>query len=556
MKKLILTAMLTGFAVMTVSAQNAENGQRRPRFQYDQQHPDVHDPVIARENGKYYIFATGMNVGCMSSTDMKNWQMEKNVLPETPGWAMEAIRGYRGHTWAPDISYHDGFWRLYYSCSAFGKNTSVIGLAINKTLDPSSPEYQWIDKGKVVQSVPGTDNWNAIDPNLIVDSKGTPWLTWGSFWDGIQIAKLDKNYQTLKSKPKTIARRFYRRAPSDEARKLAQEAPDAGANAIEAPFIIYNDGYYYLFVSWDFCCKGERSNYKTVVGRSKKVNGPYVDSKGVKMEEGGGDILMQRDSVYYGMGHCAACQFDGQWYMVAHGYARAYNGGSKLLIKKMDFVNGWPVMGEDVVASPLPTDKLKGKTINVIGDSYVANHRRPKEESWHWKVAQAHGMTYNNYGRNGCCVAFDRTNDKFGKALKDRYVQMSDSADIILIIAGHNDAGMVKNNADSLAMFRDSLDYLLTNLQEKYPQAGIGYVTPWYVDRPGFEGVVRTIKEVCRRHWIPVLDNYSSDCVIKVRDAEFRKKYFQGENDTAHLNAAGHDLFMHVGENFLSRLIR
>ena len=36
---------------------------------------------------------------------------------------------------------------------------------------------------------------------------------------------------------------------------------------------------------------------------------------------------------------------------------------------------------------------LYGKTINIIGDSYVANHRRPKEETWHSMVASKYGMT-------------------------------------------------------------------------------------------------------------------------------------------------------------------
>lgn len=45
------------------------------------------------------------------------------------------------------------------------------------------------------------------------------------------------------------------------------------------------------------------------------------------------------------------------------------------------------------------------EVLNVIGDSYVANHRRPKEEAWHYKMASQLGLKYNNYGRNGSCVA-------------------------------------------------------------------------------------------------------------------------------------------------------
>lgn len=199
---------------------------------------------------------------------------------------------------------------------------------------------------------------------------------------------------------------------------------------------------------------------------------------------------------------------------------------------------------------------LYGKTIHVLGDSYVENHQRPYSEAWHALVAEKNQMTYRNFGRNGGCVAFDRSREGFGPSLLVRYKDMPDDADLILIIAGHNDAGTIQNSADSLQMFCDSLDLLLTRLQEKYPQAAIAYVTPWYVDRDGFRPTVRTIRQVCRKHRVPVLRNYRKSCIIKVRDAEFRKKYFQGPNDTAHLNRAGHELFLPVGEKFLQKVMK
>ncbi|MBQ9641048.1 MAG: SGNH/GDSL hydrolase family protein [Bacteroidaceae bacterium] len=197
-------------------------------------------------------------------------------------------------------------------------------------------------------------------------------------------------------------------------------------------------------------------------------------------------------------------------------------------------------------ASPLCAQQV----LNIIGDSYVANHRRPKEEAWHYKMATNLGLTYNNYGRNGSCVAFDRTHDgkyNFGPAMWVRYKEMDPTADYVIIIAGHNDAGKVNDNPDSLRMFCDSLEALITGIQQLCPKAKIGYVTPWYVDRPGFQSVCKTIKKVCKRHHIPVLWNYTSKCVIQVRNDDFRRQYFQGPNDTAHLNAAGHDLFLPIG---------
>ena len=527
---------------------------RRPRFVFDSTNPDVHDPVMACCDGKYYIFATGQGVGTMSSDDMMTWQPGPSAMPEVPQWAIDSVPGYRGHTWAPDIQYYNGKWYLYYSCSTFGKNGSAIGLMTNSTLNPESADYKWTDQGVVVRSVKNRTNWNAIDPNMIVDGKGNPWLTWGSFWDGIQLVKLGKDFKTPKGKIKTIARRYMRnnmkQLVSKEDMERANQAPDAGANAIEAPFIIKEGKYYYLFVSWDYCCKGVNSNYKVAVGRSKKVEGPYLDSKGKDMAVGGGDIIAERDDDFYGIGHSSAYKFDGQWYFMAHGYSRADNGASKLVIKKMHFnEEGWPVLDERV-----KRDVMEGLNINVIGDSYVANHRADKSESWHAKVAKAHNMTYRNYGRNGGAVAFDRTKDGFGKALSQRYVDMDNNADIVLIIAGHNDACLIGNSTDSLQIFRDSLDHLLTNLEKKYPKAQIGYVTPWFVDTPGFSQVCEVIRDVCFKHDVPVQDNYNEWSVIKVRDSDFRKKYFQGANDHAHLNNAGHDLFQPAGDAFVRRL--
>ncbi len=202
------------------------------------------------------------------------------------------------------------------------------------------------------------------------------------------------------------------------------------------------------------------------------------------------------------------------------------------------------------------------KVLNVIGDSYVANHRKPASETWHYKLSQEKGFVYNNYGRNGSCIAFDRTHDgkwNFGPAMWQRYVAMDPSADYVIIIAGHNDADMVAravNNPrqykDSLNMFRDSLNTLIKGIRNLCPKAKIGFVTPWYVDRPGFADVCKIIKKVCKKQHVALLWNYDEKCIIKVRDEQFRKTYFQGGKgtDNAHLNNSGHDKFLPVAREW------
>ncbi|MDR0574964.1 MAG: family 43 glycosylhydrolase, partial [Tannerella sp.] len=181
------------FTVSLLALPFVSSGQEEGRIR-------MHDPVMIKHKDKVYIFATGRGVTVWSSTDMKSWTREKSVFETTPQWAVDAMaqyaakdtsmRPFRGDFWAPDISFHNGLYHLYYSASAFGKNTSCIGYATNKTLDPNDPDFKWVDHGPAVCSTPIKDNWNAIDPNLQYGEDGFPYLIWGSFWDGLQIVRL------------------------------------------------------------------------------------------------------------------------------------------------------------------------------------------------------------------------------------------------------------------------------------------------------------------------------------------------------------------------------
>ena len=123
------------------------------------------------------------------------------------------------------------------------------------------------------------------------------------------------------------------------------------------------------------------------------------------------------------------------------------------------------------------TGSLKGKQIGVIGDSYVRNHVGKIEDTWHYKFAQKHQMQYFNYGRNGNCIALDL--ERWGPGMYQRYKDMKDSLDYIIVIAGHNDA--VRERLDSIGMdtFRERLGLLCSGLIERYPNAMIFFFTPW-----------------------------------------------------------------------------
>ncbi|QIA06573.1 arabinan endo-1,5-alpha-L-arabinosidase [Draconibacterium halophilum] len=309
----------------------------------------VHDPVMIKENDTYYLFCTGWGVSVWSSTDMVNWTEEKPVFKDTPKWALEAVEGFKGHIWAPDIAFLNDQYYLYYSVSSFGKNTSCIGLATNKTLDPNDPDFEWIDHGKVIQSFPGKTNWNAIDPNLIVDKDGTPYMSFGSFWDGLKLVKLTPDAKTVAENLNDIPTIASRKSSSYEPNPTSVDdnPVDAGANAIEAPFIFKKGDYYYLFASIDYCCKGVESTYKMIVGRSKEIPGPYLDKEGKDMATGGGNIILQGNKNWHGVGHNSAYTFNGKDYLVYHAYDANDNGAPKLQIKELEWdSNDWPAVKE------------------------------------------------------------------------------------------------------------------------------------------------------------------------------------------------------------------
>ena len=348
MRNSFISLMLLALNTPLVS-QGQQHHKERVPFVTDT--PMVHDPVMAYEDSTYYIFATGMGIQKMTSVDCKKWMVHTEpVMSVIPQWAHDSVPGFTHHVWAPDVIRWHGRWWMAYSCSTFGKNDSAIGLVSTRKLASGL----WDDEGCIIASREGRDNWNAIDPNFVIDDNDQPWLVWGSFWDGIQLARLDTTMHIAKGcRPQTVARRFNL---GNEANKQAlpinpnppknPTSDFAGPNAIEAPFIFKHAGYYYLFVSWDYCCQGSKSNYRVAVGRSKTVDGPYLDRNGIDMRYGGGNIFIEGDKKNFeAAGHCAVYHIDGRDVFICHGYSIAHHGASILVQRPISWTSdGWPTL--------------------------------------------------------------------------------------------------------------------------------------------------------------------------------------------------------------------
>jgi arabinan endo-1,5-alpha-L-arabinosidase len=300
----------------------------------------VHDPVLIREGATWHVFSTGFGEGEQgliahrTSPDRRVWTKAAAPFERLPAWAVQAIPGAK-NLWAPDISFVNGRYRLYYSVSTFGSNRSAIGLATSPTLDPAKPGYGWRDEGLVVQSRPG-DDYNAIDPNLIVDAQGNQWLALGSFWTGLKLFRLDP----ATGKP---------RDPAAKPIALASRPVPAGApSIIEAPFVFRHGDWYWLIASYDYCCKGVNSTYYTVIGRSKTVEGPYRGKDGSSMLQGGGTVLLRADlqekQRFRGPGHAGHYRdADGTDHLVYHAYDRQARGAPTLRMARLNWgADGWP----------------------------------------------------------------------------------------------------------------------------------------------------------------------------------------------------------------------
>ncbi len=271
----------------------------------------VRDPsMIKTSNGTYYVFSTSIatpykGLEMRSSTDRIHFSNAGFVFKTLPSWT-NAYDGNTGNFWAPDISYHNGKYWLYYAVSTFGSEHSAIGLATSTTAAPGS----WADQGIVFTS-DSSSGFNAIDPALVIDGSGQYWLSLGSFWDGIHLIQIDPTTGKQLGSNHT----FYH---------LAERL--ITSHGIEASYIYPHGGYYYLFASVDTCCDAN-ATYHIIVGRATNITGPYIDEGDINMLQGGGTIVLSTHNNITGPGG-ESVMHDGDNDLIDYQYHDANNGGS------------------------------------------------------------------------------------------------------------------------------------------------------------------------------------------------------------------------------------
>jgi len=319
-------------SILTVAAQSSSNAPV-PTPTFGSRGVTAHDPsTIVKDGNEFRVFYTGRGVPSYHSKDLVNWSRGPAVFTNAPAWKNEAVPQNRGTDfWAPDLMHIGDRWLLYYSVSSFGSRASAIGLATNPTLDPSDPKFKWTDEGMIIRTSL-TNNYNAIDPAVFLDTNGELWLCFGSYWSGIKLVQLD---------PKT-------------GKRLAPDSPIyslAHTNEIEASYLYQHGDYYYLFVNWGQCCQGANSTYNIRVGRSTKVTGPYLDQDGTDMLAGGGTLLLGSMGRFIGPGHAGIISDHGtNWLSFHYESDPTSNGRSTLAMLPLQWsTNGWPEVNTNSV---------------------------------------------------------------------------------------------------------------------------------------------------------------------------------------------------------------
>lgn len=275
--------------------------------------PGIHDPsTVVRCNGKFYTYGTG-----------------GSSLVSDDGWSWKRGAPLPRRGLAPDVIHIGDRYYLYIAANIGAQPKAAINMIWNKTLDQDSPDYKW-EEGGVVASSDGVEDCNAIDPGVFLDpNDGRLWLVYGSYFGYIRLVELD---------PKTGKRRN----PNDQPRNLAINC--------EASDMMYHDGWYYLLATHGSCCRGADSGYNIRVGRAKKVTGPFLDSEGIDMIQGGGKLFLGSGGRVIGPGHFGLLDLgDGVQKFSAHYEADLDKGGASVLdIRPLQWKDGWPVAGDNL----------------------------------------------------------------------------------------------------------------------------------------------------------------------------------------------------------------
>ena len=325
MKRLLL---MEAFIAISISLMAGEPSKtyKNPVVNYSLPDPTV----IEAEDGYFYLYATEdiRNLPIHRSKDLVNWESVGTAFTTETRPTFEP----KGNLWAPDINKIGDKYVLYYSMSRWGGGwTCGIGVAT-----ANCPAGPFKDHGMMFRSNEiGVQN--SIDPFYIEDN-GRKYLFWGSF-RGIYGVELKEDGLAV---------------------KLGAEKKQIAGTAYEGTYIHKRNGYYYMFASTGTCCEGLKSTYQTVVGRSKSLWGPYLNKQGKTMLENNHEVLISKNKSFVGTGHNAELVTDkaGNDWILYHGVSVANPHGRVLLLDRVNWKKGWPIVKNNSASTEAKKPKL------------------------------------------------------------------------------------------------------------------------------------------------------------------------------------------------------
>jgi arabinan endo-1,5-alpha-L-arabinosidase len=361
------------------------------------------DPVSHKEReGKGWKFRM---MPVYRSVDLVNWYFVRDAFEERPA----GLAGPKAGLWAPEPVYQNGSYHLYFTITDAPdalspekgcESDSAIGVATS-----ASPSGPWTPANELVvpprRAGAGCNFHWTFDPDVVEDSQGDRFLYYGSYGGGIYVQRLARDGLKVEGSPVRIA----------------------ADKRYEGAEVVRHGDYWYLFASSTDCCRGPLTGYALYVGRARSPEGPFLDRQGNDMAAsrvGGTPLLQQNGNRWIGAGHNTVFQDPvGQWWTFYHAVDR--NNGyfsvedkltrRPLLLDRIDWVEGWPVVNRDLGPSdtPQPRPAIKPGTRASVPAPVAATPATtplwsdrfdgPRLDArWSWLRAQAAGSWATNQG--------------------------------------------------------------------------------------------------------------------------------------------------------------
>jgi arabinan endo-1,5-alpha-L-arabinosidase len=292
---------------------------RGPRYTNPVYDHDAPDPTVIRaSDGDFYAYTTQSiygptlkNIPVLRSDDLIHWKYVRDALPSLPKWAVIGERD----SWAPHVLEHDGRYLMYFSERRAEDDTMAIGVAVSD--EPQGPFRDAI--GKPLVTGP---SFTAIDP-FVMPYRGKLWMWWGSAGAPIQAQQLSTDGLETVGLPRIV---------------LQREFGEPYEALIEGPWLIENDGWWYLMYSGDACCD-EIAHYAVLVARSRSPFGPF--------ERHPDNPIVEANETFNAPGHNSVVVDNaGREWLAYHAYVRPDFTFREMLIDPIEWVDGWPVVAD------------------------------------------------------------------------------------------------------------------------------------------------------------------------------------------------------------------